>query len=526
MQHPHQPAGEPAPRAMITPLRVVLFTLLLLLAWAAYFLYSIMYAPVKVTTDYGRKAHEHVRARQSMPADAPSNWEVFELIAQKIDAAREAVQARNPDAPLEGFDPTYIFRPEAQPTGDIPRELCERIAREWLDEFRALGGFADLDALSGTPYAARPSQDGAVIGFLFMDLGKARAATRMNAARMFIASQMGDDADRLSAFEQSLAMGRILSAQMSLIEHLVGVAIHAVVQGELRTEIVEGTVSPVAAAALLEAMQRQRLSPLSATIDSERYFTLDTIQRTFSDTGNGNGRFMPTAAAELGGDFLPVPGSGRIGNYRVFNLAGLLHPDRKSTEQLANSIFDRMMQLADLPRDQRLASGISANFDGEITGNRVLEILMPALGRTMQSRDQYACERDAMRLMLALEVYRGRHGAYPESLGALAPDILPSIPLDAVSGTEFGYRRFEAPDEHGRGYLLYSFTNDGEDNGGFMGDRPPHSAFLTGGQSGLDFVFNQPRGKPAPPKALTVEPQEDHSNFQMEVAPPPESGGK
>lgn len=517
------PSADQPPRAIVTPLRIILFLVVLLLLWGTYFLYSVMYAPIRVATDYGAKAHEHTRARQNMPPDAPSNWEVFELVAQKIDAAREAVQSRDPEAPLEGFDPTYIFRPEAQPPGDVSRELCERIAREWIDEFRALGGFADLDALSGTPYAARPSQDGAVIGFLFMDLGKSRAATRMNVARMFIASQMGDDAERLSAFEQSLAMGRILSAQMSLIEHLVGIAIHAVVQGELRTEIVEGSVSPDAAAALLAALQRQQLWPLSSTIDSERYFTLDTIQRTFSDTGNGNGRFMPTAAAELGGDFLPVPGSGRLGTYRVFNLAGLLHPDRKSTEQLANSIFDRMMQLADLPRDQRLASGISANFDGEIAGNRVLELLMPALGRTMQSRDQYSCERDAMQLMLALEVYRGRHGAYPESLGELAPDILPSIPLDAVSGTPFGYRRFEAPDEHGRGYLLYSFTNDREDNGGFMGDRPPHSAFLTGGQSGLDFVLNQPRGRPAPPKpAPPTVPEEPEYEYGIQTPTTPQ----
>jgi hypothetical protein len=183
---------------------------------------------------------------------------------------------------------------------------------------------------------------------------------------------------------------------------------------------------------------------------------------------------------------------------------------------VANSIFDRMMQLADMPRADRDAPGLAPDVSAETKGHKILEILMPALERVLQSRDALESERDATRLMLALEVYRGRRGAYPETLDALAPDILGAIPLDAVTGKRFGYKRLGEPDEHGRGYLLYSFASDGIDNDGHMGERTPPTPFLTGGQTGLDFVYNQPRGKPAPPRpAPAPAPEEPAYEYRI-----------
>lgn len=520
MPHTTEPVADHPPRAVVTPLRIILFLICLLILWAAYFLLGVMYAPVKITTDYGAKAHGHVRARQSMPAGAPDNWDLFARMGEKFDAARRAVEARNPNIPIDAYDPSYLFRPDIDPYNkDYTREDAVRVCTEWLEEFRRLGGLDDLKQFPSIPYAARPSQEGPVIGFVMADLGKARLATRMNCARMFLASRAGDDADRLAAFEETLAMGRLISAQFSLIESLVGTAVHAAAQNELRTEIVEGTVPPEAAAALLAAMDRRPLWPLSATLDSERFFTLDFIQRTFSDTGSGNGRFLPTEAAKLGGFSLSGNGS-RMGEYRVFNLLGLLHPDRKSTEAKANAIFDQMAKLASMPRAERASSGITIDDDAELKGYKVLEMLLPAIGRSLQSRDQIDSDREATRLMLALEVYRGRHGTYPGTLAALAPEILPAIPLDAVTGMSFGYEVLDpAADEHGRGYLLYSFASDGVDNRGFMSDKPPVTPFLPAWQTGVDFVYNQPRPKPKPPEPEPV-PNPDEPQYEIGIETP------
>lgn len=521
----YQEPSTPA-KPLVTPLRIILFLFLLIVLWGGYFLYSVMYAPIKITTDYGAKGHESVRARQGMPAQGPDNWEPFARLGEKLDAARATVQARHPNLPVEAYDFTLLYSPEADPhSSEFTREDSVRVTLEWLEEFRKNGGIEELRQFPGILYAARPAQDGPAIRFMFGELGKSRAIARMNAARMYLAAQSGDDAQRLAAFEESLAIGRIMSAQVSIIDHLVGLAIHALMQAEVRHQIVEGKVSGPAAADLLAALDRQRLHDLAPVLGTERFFVLDTIQRTFSDTGNGNGRFMPTAAAQVGEIGL-VGNSARLGEYRVFNLLGLLQPDRKSTEAKVHSMFDRFAQLAAMPRAERKASGITIDYEAELKGFRVLDMLMPAIGKSLQSRDQIGGDREATRLMLALEVYRGRHGAYPETLAALAPEILPAIPLDAVNGMSFGYKLLDAAaDEHGRGYLLYSFASDGIDNGGDMGARPPVTAFLTGGATGQDFVFNQPRPKPEPPKALTVEPEEDHSQLGTEVAPAPVKSG-
>jgi len=48
-----------------------------------------------------------------------------------------------------------------------------------------------------------------------------------------------------------------------------------------------------------------------------------------------------------------------------------------------------------------------------------------------------------MEFVLAVELYRHAHGAYPESLAALAPEFLTQAPNNARSGEPFYYRRAE-----------------------------------------------------------------------------------
>ena len=67
---------------------------------------------------------------------------------------------------------------------------------------------------------------------------------------------------------------------------------------------------------------------------------------------------------------------------------------------------------------------------------------------------------------LALERYRLRHGAYPQTLSSLAPEFLPSVPVDFMDGQPLRYRLTD--DGH---FILYSVGLDATDNGGEM---PPH----------------------------------------------------
>jgi hypothetical protein len=77
------------------------------------------------------------------------------------------------------------------------------------------------------------------------------------------------------------------------------------------------------------------------------------------------------------------------------------------------------------------------------------------------------CQADACDQMflaaLALQAWRAEHGRYPDTLDALAPDILPAAPPDPFGRGPLKYRL------DGEKYVLYSVGPDGVDDGGQPG---------------------------------------------------------
>lgn len=64
------------------------------------------------------------------------------------------------------------------------------------------------------------------------------------------------------------------------------------------------------------------------------------------------------------------------------------------------------------------------------------------------------------RTALALRLHKARHGAYPETLDALAPGILTAVPNDPCTGRPLVYRRV------GEGFIVYSLGLNLTDDGG------------------------------------------------------------
>jgi hypothetical protein len=113
--------------------------------------------------------------------------------------------------------------------------------------------------------------------------------------------------------------------------------------------------------------------------------------------------------------------------------------------------------------------------------------------------DQLDLDVAGTRVMLAVELYRARHGEYPAALEDLVPAILPAIPKDPWTGQDLRYRRL-APGEDGLGrpYTLYAVGDDREDNGGRIVHRDDYLSIRAVQKKGLDVVFNLPRPPPAP----------------------------
>jgi hypothetical protein len=94
---------------------------------------------------------------------------------------------------------------------------------------------------------------------------------------------------------------------------------------------------------------------------------------------------------------------------------------------------------------------------------------------------------------LALQAWRAEHGAYPDTLDALVPDILKEVPADPFGRGALRYRR------DGERYVLYGVGPEGRDHGG----RPAAEGVIDGDwrpardlRSRGDFVWRCPQGAP------------------------------
>ena len=102
----------------------------------------------------------------------------------------------------------------------------------------------------------------------------------------------------------------------------------------------------------------------------------------------------------------------------------------------------------------RIASFASGNVEGEIYLDTQAIFLKSVLKKQCTIDTQF----NAVKLLLALRLYKMQHGSLPKSLDALVPDYLPAIPRDMFDGKPLRY----LPDKS----LIYSIGEDLTDDGG------------------------------------------------------------
>jgi hypothetical protein len=151
----------------------------------------------------------------------------------------------------------------------------------------------------------------------------------------------------------------------------------------------------------------------------------------------------------------------------------------------------------------------------------VLRMILPAIGKSISSRDQLEVQARGVKLMLALEIFNRRNGHYPQTLDELVPGVLPEMPLDPCSGRAYGYRILtSAEDPDHRRYTLYSVGADGVDNHGTMLKDKEWMAMRAEQGRGLDYVVNPARQKLEVEEAPAPVPAESPAD----PAPEPTGG--
>lgn len=134
---------------------------------------------------------------------------------------------------------------------------------------------------------------------------------------------------------------------------------------------------------------------------------------------------------------------------------------RESTESLELRAHHNMA--SEMGWRYRLANAAPPHLSAEQSED-VRTLVTPAL----QATEDTIRRRDATHRLLiaeiAIELFRQRNRRLPQDLAELVPQFLPSIPIDAFTGTPLIYRI------QGEGYVVYSTGIDGDDDGGNFGD--------------------------------------------------------
>ncbi len=388
--------------------------------------------------------------------DDPNAWDSFyAALSRRNEADLLVVPAASTDRRSVFADYHLIFEDYRTPDMDEEdrqyTDACEDLARRSLVAYRDGGVFDHLREVAARRRAVRPippvgRNQPLLMAVALPELGQAREFARMNAARMHLALEAGDLDEYTDALEANLALARICAHQPTLIDALVAYAIEALAIRRARMSLGEFP-SADWLEAIEGALDRQRIAaPPSFHFGCERLWSLDAIAWTFSDPSNVRfGANSPALGAFTGG-MAPI-NTLWVGTYR-------------GNRDAFSRYYDETTRRADQPPHARDPVAVEP-------GGLLADVFLSATENVLQTFDRIRIDRDGLRVLIALERFRMRHGDYPDTLAQLVPDCIDHIPPDPWSGLPFGYVRVDpATDRLGRSFLLYSVGADGTDDAG------------------------------------------------------------
>jgi hypothetical protein len=425
-------------------------------------------------------------------------------------------------------------------------------AREWLQAQRAplasmreatrqpILGFpvglptSDADAqLFGRDAAAAKSPDAKKLGDSFPMfelrlpyLATLRTAARILAVDMLAAAEEVDGERATRDAEAAMALSVHAQEGRLLVGDLVGAAIRQMALQRM-TAVLEWKPALLSDAQLAR-MQAAAMGVPDAlqhvNLDTERLCFEDVVQRLYTDDGNGDGLFRPTASqlgalGVLNGPQAVRPGDSRGMEDRLVSAASrVIAPaaamyvaGRREMLERYETMISRYEQDASLPlRDMEQAKGVISDAElgtmmmhpSERIRWYLVAYLTPALGQLSHALAIDRAQCLATATAFAAERYRRVHGAWPMDAASLVPDFMPRVPEDPWSGKPV------LMSADGDGFRIWSVGRDGVDDRGdltrhipeFVGQPElasttnPNVQIPPGAGPTVDWVWCAPRG--------------------------------
>ena len=247
--------------------------------------------------------------------------------------------------------------------------------------------------------------------------------------------------------------GRHLQGKGFLNDQLVGASIESICYEGIALILnrVNGP-EPLLARMQQELEQHFDSGRQVVSLDGEKAFWYDNIQRRFTDDGHGGGRALkdgiPFAAGGLGG-----------------NMLGILwfdYPGRRETVAMVENYFERAQKRIDMLPNQQDADAASVEL--EPGTSFLLSVTAPAHGAVGRQSWRIKIHELATITLVAIHLYAADTGDYPATLEQVVErGYLKKLPIDPFGRGPLTYRRT------GGGFLLYGWGEDFEDDGGRWG---------------------------------------------------------
>ncbi len=315
---------------------------------------------------------------------------------------------------------------------------------------------------------------------LLPHLSYLRSAAEIVSSDARLAAQRGSGALVEADLLSMIGLGRQLrNADGFVVTQMVGLGVDTLALTRLRVVLLHypNLLSDEQLIDFAHRLSGPRVAADLMTVKYDRYVFEDFVQRLYTDDGHGDGhmtlaglRALPMILTKHGENPIDIPA------YAAASTIPFLSVSRAEMMAEYNRLMDRTE--ADLRQPIRnidlhaVQSTIIALKISPIERIRftILHALVPVFTGAQKGCEKYLGLRDGTVVGISLELYRRRHGRYPQSLNELTPDLLPAIPADRITGQPVKYRLIDGKP------VVYSVGADLVDDGG----KAPDCSQLTG----------------------------------------------
>lgn len=348
---------------------------------------------------------------------------------------------------------------------------------EWVRQAAAKPSFGFLIGVQGSLNdpelwpdmklaAADPVSGESLNSALVPPLSSLRELAGLLSVDAAVARQARDGKRTLQDIQSILGLARQLGENASLLAALVSLAIHEKALDQIELTLREDP-SLISRKDWLDLADRLSIPKVAGDLirfDTERMNFADTLQRSFTDDGSGNGRLTPAGFDY----FVRSPGQKQATWTKIFKpAAGLVLASRQRLQAEYNRLADRAVaNMALAMRDTDWHTDQDESLLRKDPSLAPVWLATPSYRRSQTAAERTLGRRDGVVVGIGLELYRREHGNYPRDLGDLTPSLLTAVPADRISGEPLRYRVVD-----GRA-VVYSVGADRKDGGGRAAPMP------------------------------------------------------